>query len=83
MNVKKVSILLYAFLLEWMFYFCSGQEVADILRENLVVTGSDLVEYNMMMCFPDSSISSLDTFQHVPGGCMGLIGWSPDSMFVT
>ena len=46
MNVKKVSILLYAFLLEWMFYFCSGQEVADILREKLVVTGGDLVESN-------------------------------------
>ena len=46
MNVKRVSILLYAFFFEWMFYFCSGQVVADILREKLVVTGGDLVESN-------------------------------------
>ena len=29
-----------------MFYFCSGQEVANILREKLVVTRGDLVESN-------------------------------------
>ena len=46
MNVKRVSVLLYAFFLEWMFYFCSGQEVADILREKLVISGGDLVESN-------------------------------------